>query len=83
MPSPFVNEALVAAGGIAEVARALRVSSEAVRLWTVRGVPDKRVLWLAERTGWKYTPHALAPTLYPHPDDGLPAGRRRCAREAA
>ena len=83
MSSPIVIEALASAGGVPEVARALQVSAEAIRLWTLRGVPDKRVLWLAERTNWRFTPHQLAPQLYPHPDDGMPVDRRGSSREAA
>jgi hypothetical protein len=36
-------------------------------------VPDKRVIRLAELTEWEYTPHMLAPGLYPNPSDGIPS----------
>jgi hypothetical protein len=79
MSPDLVKSAIEAAGGNAAVAEALNVSTEGVRLWGVRGLPDDRVLRLAEFTGWVYTPHQLAPHLYPHPDDGLPTALRKLA----
>lgn len=61
------------AGGISAVAKARNLSDEAVRLWRARGsVPADHVRWLSEHAGWDPSPHALDPSLYPHPDDGLP-----------
>mgnify|MGYP003576103897 CR=1 FL=1 len=45
----------------------------AVSKWRKR-LPAERVLWLAQQTGWKWSPHTLAPKLYPNPTDGLPLG---------
>ncbi len=81
--STVIAEALKEAGGISAVAKALNMSEEGVRLWRARGaVPAGNVLWLAERTEWKYTPHRIAPELYPHPDDGLPPERRASEQTA-
>jgi hypothetical protein len=75
--SEAIGGAIEEAGGIGAVAKARGLSDEAVRLWRVRGaVPADHVLWLAERTGWKYSPHRLSRSLYPHPDDGLPEQMR-------
>ena len=30
------------------------------------------MLFLAELTGWRKTPHQLCPSIYPYPTDGLP-----------
>jgi hypothetical protein len=81
---PLVKEAVAAAGGPSAVARAAGISEEAVRKWNFKGLPDDRVIWLAELTGWRFLPHQLAHTLYPHPEDGLPPPvRERVARRAA
>jgi hypothetical protein len=75
--SDVISRALEKAGGISAVARARNLSDEAVRLWRARGsVPADHVLWLAERAEWDPRPHDLAPTLYPHPDDGMPPDLR-------
>ncbi len=77
MSTPTVREAIAEAGGISVLATALGFKNpETVRVWLSRGLPDKHVLAVAEQTGWKYTPHQLAPDLYPHPDDGLPEDMR-------
>lgn len=55
----------------------------AISKWINEGVPGSNVLWLAERTGWKYTPHKLNPDYYPHPDDGLPVEHRSNGAEQA
>lgn len=68
-----VKAAIDLAGGAPKVAAAAGLKTAwAVAKWAVEGLPDNRVLWLAEQTAWRYTPHDLAPELYPHPDDGLP-----------
>lgn len=70
-------------GGPSAVARMRREAGMraatpwAVSKWVREGLPAENVLWLAERTGWAFTPHELAPALYPNPRDGLPqAGDR-------
>ncbi|WP_244133474.1 YdaS family helix-turn-helix protein [Burkholderia gladioli] len=69
----FVKELVAAAGGATAVARALGLSRGSVNEWTKKGrVPNPRVLPLAELTGWKFTPHMIAPALYPNATDGLP-----------
>lgn len=74
---PAVREAIEWLGGPPKVAarRGLR-TSWAVAKWMRDGVPGGQVLWLAEETGWRWSPHKLNPDLYPHPDDGLPDGMR-------
>jgi len=71
---PTIKDAVREAGGAATVARALNMSRISVYEWIKKDeVPDKRVISLAELTNWKYTPHMLAPALYPNPSDGLPS----------
>lgn len=68
-----VKDAIQRAGGAAAVARAFGMSRISVYEWITKNrVPDNRVLALAELTAWEYTPHALAPRLYPNENDGLP-----------
>ena len=72
-------------GGQALLAKALRVTPQAVSQWA-RGalVPVPRVIEIARLSNWSVTPHDLRPDVYPHPDDGLPEDRRRhCAQERA
>jgi hypothetical protein len=68
-----VRAAIKLLGGASAVARAcgLKTAWGAAK-WATDGLPADRVLWLAEQTAWRFTPHDLAPELYPHPDDGLP-----------
>ncbi|WP_090685774.1 YdaS family helix-turn-helix protein [Paraburkholderia phenazinium] len=68
---PSVAEALDDLGGDSAVARLLKLSPWAISKWRKK-LPPGRVLWLSEQTQWKWTPHQLAPRLYPHPSDGLP-----------
>jgi hypothetical protein len=75
--SEIIAAAIAAGGGNLAVGKELGISDEGVRLWKERGVvPAKYVIALAELGKWQYTPHKIAPDLYPHDDDGLPAGRR-------
>ncbi|WP_208446913.1 YdaS family helix-turn-helix protein [Burkholderia gladioli] len=68
----FVKEIVAAAGGATAVARALDISRGSVNEWVKKGhVPNPRVRPLAELTGWKYTPHMIAPELYPNATDGI------------
>lgn len=78
LPVPeAVREAIAHLGGPPKVAalRGLR-TPWAVGKWLRDGVPHNQVLWLAEATSWRWTPHQLRSDLYPHPDDGLPEERR-------
>lgn len=69
----IIKAAIEEAGGGSAVARSLGIGRVSVWEWVNKGaVPDPRVLQLAELTHWKYTPHQLAPSLYPNPTDGLP-----------
>jgi DNA-binding transcriptional regulator YdaS (Cro superfamily) len=67
-----VERAIREAGGTKAVACALDMSEWGVRKWVHNGVPPERVIWLSERGGWVVTPHELAPSIYPYPNDGLP-----------
>ncbi|MEO8411063.1 MAG: YdaS family helix-turn-helix protein [Propionivibrio sp.] len=81
---PTREAAIASLGGVSAVAKARGLKTAyAVSKWVQGGVPAEHILWLAEQTDWKFSPHALAPHLYPHPDDGLPADRRAVAQAAA
>lgn len=67
-------EAIKAANGQEAVARACNVSRQAVAQW--RRAPPDHVITISRATGYKFTPHAIRPDLYPHPDDGLPVELR-------
>lgn len=73
IPNPLVGEALDLLGGDSAVAKMLTVRPWAISKWR-KSLPASRVLWLAEKTNWRYTPHQLAPTLYPNETDGIPPG---------
>lgn len=79
-----VRLAINLAGGPERVAeiRGLK-SAWAVRKWIKDGLPLEHALPLAELTGWRVTPHQLAPEAYPNVEDGLPPLFRRAARRAA
>ncbi|VWD20527.1 helix-turn-helix domain-containing protein [Burkholderia contaminans] len=70
-PNPHVAEALDMLDGDSAVARLLNVRPWAISKWR-RSIPPGRVLWLAEQTGWRKTPHQLCPEIYPNELDGLP-----------
>lgn len=74
--NPEVALAIDMLGGDSAVARMLGVRPWAISKWR-KALPLDRVLWLAAQTEWRKTPHQLCPALYPHPDDGLPAEKRR------
>lgn len=76
-PSEALAGAFKMLGGASGVARRRGLKTAwAAAKWLRVGLPAEHVLWLAEETGWKYTPHQFAPQLYPHPDDGLPVAHR-------
>ena len=69
----LIKDAVAAAGGVTAVARAFGISRISIYEWINKDhVPEPRVLPLAELTNWKFTPHQLAPKLYPNPRDGMP-----------
>ncbi|WP_409071625.1 YdaS family helix-turn-helix protein [Burkholderia stagnalis] len=78
----LIKDAVTAAGGARAVADAFGISRLSVYEWISKDhVPEPRVLRLAELTKWEFTPHQLAPKLYPNPRDGLSrAAIRRRAR---
>lgn len=71
-----IREVVRAAGGATQVAKRLGVSVPRVSMWTRRGIPDDRVIAWCRAVEWRRTPHQVAPHLYPHPLDGLPAQMR-------
>ncbi|WP_175982569.1 YdaS family helix-turn-helix protein [Caballeronia zhejiangensis] len=69
----IIKQAVEAAGGARAVSQALGIGRISVYEWIYKDrLPKDRVIQLAELTGWKYSPHALAPKLYPNPGDGKP-----------
>ncbi|MDR5815824.1 Cro/CI family transcriptional regulator [Caballeronia sp. LZ033] len=70
-----VSEAIDLIGGDSAVARLVGIRPWAVSKWR-KALPPSRVIWLAEKTDWRKTPHQLCPALYPNPDDGVPPGVR-------
>ncbi|WP_107313989.1 YdaS family helix-turn-helix protein [Burkholderia metallica] len=69
----LIKDAVTEAGGATAVATAFGISRISIYEWIDKGrVPEPRVLRLAELTKWKFTPHQIAPALYPNPRDGLP-----------
>jgi hypothetical protein len=76
-PNSPVARAIAMLGGPSEVARRRGLKTAwAVSKWRTRGVPAEHVIWLAEQTNFRFTPHQLAPAFYPHSDDGVPTHRR-------
>ena len=76
--------AIESLGGASAVARLRGVTPWAVSKWSRAGVPAEQARWLAEQTGWRFTPHQLRPDLYPNAADGLPpAEAARRQQEAA
>jgi len=65
-------EAIESLGGDTAVAKLAGLkTSWAVAKWRSK-LPAERTLWLAEQTGFKFTPHQLNSEMYPNPTDGLP-----------
>lgn len=71
IPNSRVGEAIDLLGGDSAVAKMLNVRPWAISKWR-KSLPPGRVLWLAEKTNWRFTPHQLAPSLYPNALDGIP-----------
>lgn len=77
-PMDYLDEALKRAGGPSAVIAKLGYrSTMTISQWRKRGIPAERVIPLSEMTGWEITPHMIDPSLYPHPEDGLPKDLRR------
>jgi len=66
-----IVDAIAMLGGASAVARALGLTPWAVSKWRTK-IPPERVLWIAQRTGWRKSPHQLCPELYPNETDGIP-----------
>jgi DNA-binding transcriptional regulator YdaS (Cro superfamily) len=78
--SDYIAQAIERAGGPSSVAKRLEIKAWAVSKWCRNGIPADRVLSLAALSGWAVTPHQMAPDIYPHADDGLPADKRVVAK---
>lgn len=79
MDNSIVAQAIELAGGASRIAEQLNLRTPwAVNKWK-RSFPPERARWLAEATGWKVTPHQLAPQLYPNPDDALPRKTKKAS----
>jgi len=57
-----------------DIAKAADVHPVLIHQWSTgkRRIPADKVLAVARATGWKVTPNALRPDIYPNPTDGLP-----------
>jgi len=81
MQESNVSLAIKLLGGPSDVARRAGLKTAwGVSKWR-EALPADRVLWLSEETGWRFSPHELAPDRYPHPDDGLPDDLRGLTAE--
>lgn len=68
-----IEQAVTEAGGPQAVADHFNINRVSVDEWiTANRLPPTRVIPLARLTQWKFTPHLLAPVLYPNPTDGIP-----------
>jgi DNA-binding transcriptional regulator YdaS (Cro superfamily) len=67
MRDPALSRAIEEAGGVAELARKLSISSQAVSQWD--RVPAERALEVERATGGAVTRHDLRPDLYPVEQD--------------
>lgn len=81
--SPIAGAIQILGGASAVAARRGLKTAWGVAKWVRDGLPAEHVLWLAEQTEWRYTPHELRPDIYPHPDDGMPVDRRAASQEAS
>jgi hypothetical protein len=81
MQESNVSLAIKLLGGPSDVARRAGLKTAwGVSKWR-EALPADRVLWLSEETGWRFSPHELAPERYPHADDGLPEELRGLTAE--
>lgn len=60
--------------GLQRLAKRLKVTYQAIRKWSVTGVPAERVIAVCSAVDWSVTPHQVRPDLYPNPGDALPSG---------
>lgn len=61
-----IEKAVRVVGGQSALARALRITPQAVQQWCATGiVPAKRVLNIERATDGKVTRHELRPDIYP------------------
>ena len=58
--------------GLSLLARAVGVSTQAIRKFERGACSAERVIPVAQATGWRVTPHQLRPDLYPNQSDALP-----------
>lgn len=66
-------EAIDFLGGDTSVAKLAGLkTSWAVAKWRIK-LPAERTIWLAQQTGFHFTPHSLNSDMYPNPTDGLPS----------
>lgn len=63
MEASPLKRAIEAAGGVAELARSLGITSQAISQW--RSVPVCRVLDVERATGKAVSRHELRPDIYP------------------
>lgn len=70
-----IEDVIRDAGGAPAVAERLEINPVSVYEWVENNrLPPKRVIQVAELTGWMHTPHQIDPILYPNPTDGIPPG---------
>src|SRR6187402_2139529 len=63
MRDEALERAITEAGGVAALARAINVTSQAISQW--ERVPAERTIAVEQATGGKVTRHQLRPDLYP------------------
>lgn len=70
-----LREAVSIVGGQTALAEAIGCRQGDVWKWLNipgRDISPKYIIPIARATEWKVTPHRLASSLYPYPNDGLP-----------
>jgi pyruvate,orthophosphate dikinase len=68
MRDDALEQAILEAGGVAALARAINVTSQAISQW--ERVPAERAIAVETATGGKITRHQLRPDIYPAADGG-------------